>query len=77
MPITELAFSERTLVVLHNDEGLVLYHDMEPGSALGTGLPHVEQFTDEEEAKARALELGYVFPDPNEDPLEPPAPLEP
>jgi len=67
MPITELTFSERTLVVLHNDDGLVLYHDMEPGSALGTGLPHVEQFTDEGEAKARAIELGYVFTEPSDE----------
>lgn len=67
MPITELTFSERTLVVLHNDDGLVLYHDMEPGSALGTGMPYVEQFTNEDEARARAIELGYVFTKPSDE----------
>ena len=37
---------------------------MNPGTELVT--PHiVEIFTDEAEAKARAEELGYIFPDPD------------
>lgn len=74
MPVTELTFTEHTFVVIHDDNGLVHYLDCEADTALGTGQPHIEQFTDEAEAKARAEELGYVFPDPETDPFAPPAP---
>jgi hypothetical protein len=65
-------FTEQSYVVIHNDDGYLQYSEMEPGTELET--PHtVEIFTDEAEAKARAEELGYVFPDPDAlpEPLEP------
>ena len=62
--ITELTFAVYTYVVAHNNAGLVHYLECKPGTTLGTGQPHVEQFTDETLAIARATELGYVFPDP-------------
>lgn len=64
MPITELVFTEPTYVVIHDGEGFVQYLEGEPGTALGTGQPHVETFTDEAAARARAEELGFIFPDP-------------
>jgi len=72
--MTELAFTERTFVVVHDDNGFVQYLDCEAGTALGTGQPHVEQFTDEAAARARAEELGYIFSAPENDPLAPSAP---
>ena len=74
--MTELVFTERTFVVIHDNNGFVQYLDCEAGTALGTGQPEVEQFTDEEAARARAIELGYVFPvvEPDFDPLAPSAP---
>jgi hypothetical protein len=63
-------FTEQSYVVIHNDDGYLQYSDMEPGTELVT--PHtVEIFTDEDQAIARAEELGYVFPDPDApEPLE-------
>jgi len=63
-------FTEQSYVVIHNDDGYLQYSDMEPGTELVT--PHtVEIFTDEDQAIARAEELGYVFPDPDaSEPLE-------
>lgn len=57
-------FTELSYVVIHNDDDYMQYDEMGPGTELAT--PHtVEIFTDEAEAKARAEELGYIFPDPD------------
>ena len=41
---------------------VVHYIELEEGSAFSTGQPNSEKFTDEAAARARAEELGYVFP---------------
>ena len=41
--------------------GAVHYIEIHDGSTFVTGQPIVEDFTDEAAAKARAVELGYVF----------------
>ena len=41
--------------------GAVHYIEISDGSTFVTGQPTVEEFTDESAAKARAIELGYVF----------------
>jgi len=41
--------------------GAVHYIEIDDGSTFVTGQPTVEDFTDEAAAKARAIELGYVF----------------
>ena len=46
--------------------GAVHYVEIAEGMAFVTGQPTVEEFTDEAAAKARAIELGYVF---EEDPI--------
>lgn len=57
------SFDELTYAVIHNDDGYLQYSEMDAGTELET--PHtVETFTDEATAKARAEELGYVFPEP-------------
>jgi hypothetical protein len=62
-------FTEQSYVVIHNDDGYLQYSEMEPGTELVT--PHtVEIFTDEDEAIARAEELGYVFLEPEQHPVE-------
>ncbi len=43
--------------------GTVHYIEIGEGQAFKTGQPTVEEFTDEAVAKARAIELGYVFED--------------
>ncbi len=47
----------------------VHYVEVEDGSSFITGQPNSEEFTDEATARARAEELGYVFP--TEDEQEP------
>lgn len=59
-----LTFDDLTYVVIYDDDGFVQYMECEPGTGLGTGQPYVEQFTNEVDAKSRAIELGYVFSDP-------------
>ena len=39
----------------------VHYAEVPEGSNLSSGQPNIEEFTDEALAKARAIELGYVF----------------
>ena len=41
--------------------GPVHYLEIGEGQAFMSGQPTVEKFTDEAAAKARAIELGYVF----------------
>lgn len=60
----QLTFTERTFVVVHDNAGFVQFFDCEPDSELATGQPEVETFTDEAAARTRAIELGYVFPEP-------------
>jgi len=36
-------------------------------STVTSGQPNIEQFTDEDTAKARAIELGYVFEEDEEE----------
>jgi hypothetical protein len=56
-------FTELTYAVIHSEDGYLQYDEMSPGTELVT--PHtVETFTDEDEAKVRAEELGYVFGPP-------------
>lgn len=46
--------------------GAVHYIEISDGSIFVTGQPTVEEFTDEAAAKARAIELGYVFEEAEE-----------
>jgi hypothetical protein len=57
-------FTELTYAIIHSDDGYLQYSEMTAGTALETPRT-VELFTDEDEAKARAEELGYVFVDPD------------
>lgn len=41
--------------------GAVHYIEVSEGSSFASGQPTVEEFTNEAAAKARAIELGYVF----------------
>jgi hypothetical protein len=62
-------FNTLTYVVVHSNDGYLQYTEMPSGTELVT--PHtVETFTDEDEAKIRAEELGYSFELPF-DPLKP------
>jgi len=54
-----------TYYVCHGP-GAVHYVELEQGSAFKSGQPSIEQFDNEQEAKARAEELGYVFTDEEE-----------
>ena len=45
---------------------VVHYIEVPEGAHFASGQPTVEEFTDEAAAKARAVELGYVF---EEDPI--------
>ena len=53
-----------TYYICHGTE--VHYIEIGVGSTFITGQSTVEEFTDEAVAKARAIELGYVF---EEDPI--------
>jgi len=46
--------------------GAVHFLEISEGSSFTSGQPTVENFTDEATAKARAVELGYVFPEDEE-----------
>jgi len=50
-----------TYYVCHGPD-VVHYIELEEGSAFSTGQPNSEEFSDEAAARARAEELGYVFP---------------
>ena len=54
-----------TYYVCHGT-GTVHYIEVGDGSTFVTGQPAVEEFTDEAAAKARAIELGYVFDEEDE-----------
>lgn len=54
-----------TYYVCHGPDA-VHYIEVEPGTDFKSGQPNVEQFDNEQEAKARAEELGYVFTDEEE-----------
>jgi hypothetical protein len=54
-------------VIYNLDVPLVMFQTIEPGDALATGQPHVEPFADAAAARARATELGYVFPSPEDE----------
>ena len=54
-----------TYYICHGTDA-VHYIEIDVGSTFVTGQPTVEEFTDEAAAKARAIELGYVF---EEDPI--------
>ena len=49
-----------TYYICHGS-GSVHYLEINEGQAFKTGQSTVEEFTDEAAAKARAIELGYVF----------------
>lgn len=53
-------FTETKWIVCHGPD-VVHYVELEQGSAVKSGQPNVEQFDNEQEAVARAEELGYVF----------------
>ena len=54
-----------TYYVCHGPE-VVHYLEVNEGSTFETGQPNVEAFTDHSAARARAEELGYVFPEEGE-----------
>jgi len=45
----------------------VFYNELQAGQSLASGQPNIEKFTDEAAAKARAIELGYVFEEDDEE----------
>ena len=51
--------------VCHGPEA-VHYIEVADGAIFDTGQPNTETFTDEAAARARAEELGYVFPEERE-----------
>jgi hypothetical protein len=50
----------KTWYVCHGDD-VVHFVEIAEGSSIISGQPNIEKFTNEEEAKARAIKLGYVF----------------
>lgn len=54
-------FTETKWVVCHGP-GVVHFTELSAGSSMMTGQPNFEPFDNEQEAVARAEELGYVFP---------------
>jgi len=50
----------KTWYVCHGDDA-VHFVEIAEGSSVISGQPNIEKFINEEEAKARAIELGYVF----------------
>jgi hypothetical protein len=51
---------DNTYYVCHGPD-VVHYVESYGASTMTSGQPNIEQFDDEQEAKARAEELGYVF----------------
>ena len=51
-----------TYYVCHGPNA-VHYVESDKASTMTSGQPNIEQFDNEQEAKARAEELGYVFTD--------------
>ena len=51
-----------TYFVCHGPDA-VHYVEVDESSSMTTGQPEVEEFDNEDDAKARAIELGYVFED--------------
>lgn len=49
-----------TYYICHGPEA-VHYIEVTEGTNFASGQPTVEEFTNEAAAKARAIELGYVF----------------
>ena len=49
-----------TYYVCHGPN-VVHYVESDESSTMTSGQPNIEQFDNEQEAKARAEELGYVF----------------
>ena len=81
MPVLSHTFTADGFAVIYDDDGFVQFQACPTGTEITTGQPNLETFTDEAAATARALELGYVFPSPEDDPLvlplTEPAPPEP
>lgn len=50
--------------------GAVHYIEVGEDSTFVTGQPIVEEFTDEAAAKARAVELGYIFDEEDAESIE-------
>jgi hypothetical protein len=63
--------------VIHDGDGFVQFLPCPAGTEVASGQPFLETFTDEAAATARALELGFVFPPPEDDPLALLVPPEP
>ena len=49
----------------------VHYSVVEDGCSMNSGQPNIEEFTSENEATLRAIELGYVFPEEEEEDVLP------
>jgi len=58
--------SSKIWYVCHGPE-VVHFVESEGDSVVTTGQPNFEKFTDEDTAKARAIELGYVFEEDEEE----------
>lgn len=50
----------KTWYVCHGND-VVHFVEISEGSAVVSGQPNIEEYNNEEEAVARATELGYVF----------------
>ena len=46
---------------------MVHFVEADDNSVITSGQPNFEEFTDESAAKARAIELGYVFEEDEEE----------
>jgi len=57
--------SDPSYYVCHGPD-VVHFVEIDGESTMTSGQPNIEKFTDEAAAKARAIELGYVF-DENEE----------
>lgn len=53
--------------ICHGSE-TVHYVEVPEGSSFNSGQETIEEFTDEDTAKERAIELGYVFEEEREPP---------
>lgn len=55
----EKRFEETTYVICHNGSDVIHPVEVQPGTVLTSGQPHVEEFIDKAAWEARLTELGF------------------
>ena len=60
-------FTQTHYMICHGRTGVIHFTELEPGQVLETGQPICEDFTDRNAAIERAMALGYVFDDDEDD----------